>query len=190
MAKRFPIREFNHEELKDMEWAEPTYLSQDEINKLIEGQKSGDANVYGCYPVQASDELYAKLKVQGDHKHAVMCVMPNKEVGLLGRSNAWKIQRAILLDSLDADKSNTVLEWKTSRPMSIRFGPWDGTSINGGIVYAICCHALKDYWVGNRTNPQKQWEHSSTGHGFAVLSSSNEDQNDFHDCNLYFEWSE
>ncbi|MFQ5994922.1 MAG: hypothetical protein ACE5K1_07485 [Acidiferrobacterales bacterium] len=189
-AKRFPLPEFHHEELKDMQWVPPTYLSESEINKLIDGQKAGDPSIYGCYPVQASDEFYGKLNVRGDNKHAVMCVMPDKDVRVLGRSHAWKVQRAFVLDSLDPESFNAELLWKTGRPMATRLGPWDGTTIKGGVLYVVCCHAIKDYFVGNRTILQKQWQESSSGHGFAVLSSSEEDLNDFHDCNLYFEWSE
>ncbi|MEE8216878.1 MAG: hypothetical protein V3S77_08935 [Acidiferrobacterales bacterium] len=188
-AKRFPIPDFNHEEFKNMEWTPPAYLSQDQTNKLIERQKAGDTSVYGCYPVQASEELYAAFSVLGAHRHAVMCVMPDKEVKLLGRSYAWRIQRALVLDSLDPGVAKVLFSWKTPRPMNIKLGPTDGVSMDGGIVYAICGHAIGSNWVGNRTILQHNGQGSSTEHGLTILSSSEDDINDFHECNLYFRWS-
>ncbi|MFQ5935162.1 MAG: hypothetical protein ACE5LB_01970 [Acidiferrobacterales bacterium] len=189
-AKRFPIPEFNRDELKDMEWTEPTFLSKDEIAKLVERQKSGDTGAYGGYAVQADDALYAKLKLEGDHRHAIMCVLPDKPVRVVGRSYAWAIQRGLVLDSLDPDGFEALADWKTPRPMNTRLGPEDGISLDGSIVYAICCHGIGDHWVGNRTIVGREWRGMPSGQGLAIFSSYNPDVNDFHDCILYFEWPE
>lgn len=187
-AKRFPIPEFNRDELKDLSWSQPSFLSQDELAQLITRQKSADASAYGGYPVSPDEALFAKLKIEGNHRHVVMCVLPDKPVRLVGRSCAWALQRAIVVDSLDPERCQTLIDWRTPRPMNTRLGPEDGVSIAGGIVYAICGHRVGDHWVGNRTRLEQTWRGLPSGEGLAVLSSYNPEINDFHDCNLYFSW--
>jgi hypothetical protein len=188
-AKRFPIPEFNRDELKDLPWTAPSFLSKDEVAQVIARQRSGDASACGGYHVGGDDELFAKLKVEGDHRHAVMCVLPDKPVKLLGRSCAWALQRAILVDSLDAERFKTIIDWRTPRPMNTRLGPEEGVSIAGAIVYAICSHKVGDHWIGNRTCLEHTWRGLPAGAGLAVLSGYNPEINDFHDCNLYFSWA-
>lgn len=189
-AKRFPIPEFNRDELKDMEWTPPTWLSSDDISKLVQRQQAGDADVYGAYAVQAKEALYDKLSVEGEHRHAVMCVLPSKPVKALGRTYAWALQRAVVLDSLEPDRFNILHDWRTPRPMNTRLGPQDGVSLTGGVVYVICCHKVGERWRGNRTIVDKQWRGLPAGKGVAVFSSYNPEINDFHDCNLYFAWED
>lgn len=189
-AKRFPIPDFNRDELKDKPWTQSAPLSSAEGAKLIERQRAGDAGAYGAYVVQAQDALYNKLDIGGEHRHVLMCVLPDKPLKVLGRSYAWPLQRAVVLDSLEPDKFNIVLDWRTPRPMNTRLGPQDGVSMAGGIFYAICCHKVGEGWRGNRTIVDKQWRGLPAGSGVTIFSSSNAEINDFHDCNLYFAWED
>lgn len=182
---RFSIPEFNHREFKDRTWSPPDFLAAPAIQRLIDGQKAGDASVAGAYPIKPADAFFDKLNVRGDHRHAVMCVLPKKPVKLLGRSHAWFIQRAVVVDSLDPAVMKTVVDWTTPRPMNTRLGPDNGVTIEGGVVYAVCCRKYADYWLGNRTIADNEWK---TGRGFRILSASVEDINDFHEIYLAFEW--
>ncbi len=184
--KRFPVPEFDRDQFKDMEWAAPATLSRDEIDGLIERRKSGDATAHGCYPVMPDDALFDRLKVQGEQRHAVLCVLPDREVTILGRSYAWFLQKAWILDSLDAGAAKAVAEWTTPRPMNLRLGPTDGFIHPGGILYAVTAHAYGDHWIGNRTILQNGL--GAGGQECRILSASMDDKNDFHDCNLSFTW--
>lgn len=189
MSKRFPIPEFNRDQFKNMEWIPPACLSKEDQAKLIAAQKAGDPEAVGCYPVHADDAFYDKLQVRGDHRHAIMCVMPDKEVTLVGRSFAWTKQRAVIVDCLDAARCNVLHDWRTPRPMNTRLGPDNGITLNGGVVYAVCCHRFADYWLGNRTLADNQWKGGSAGHGFRILSAYDDRINDFHAITLSFSWS-
>ena len=189
MWKRFPIPEFDRTEFKNMEWTVPAYLSQADIGKLIDGRKSGDSSVYGCYPVMPDEAFFAKLGVRGDQRHAVMCVLPDQDVRIVGRSWAWAIQRASIVDSLDSGGFNVIADWKTSRPMNTRLGPDDGISRMGGVLYAVCSRGYGDHWIGNRTIAQNGLSGAEGRRACRVLSASVDDQNDFHDCTIGFEWT-
>lgn len=182
---RFSIPEFAHKEFKDMAWSPPAFAGDAEVERLIEGQKAGDAAVCGAYPVKPSDAFFDTLEVRGDRRHAVMCVLPKKPVKLLGRSHAWFIQRAIIVDSLDPAAMKTAIDWWTPRPINTRLGPDNGVTIEGGVVYAVACHKHGDRWIGNRTIVDNAWKE---GRGFRILSASVEDINDFHEVYLAFEW--
>ena len=190
MFMRFPVPEFNRDELKDMEWQAPTFLSESEIGDLIERQKAGDASAYGCYAVLPDDALFDKFAIRGDHRHAVMCVLPDADVHVLGRSVAWAIQHVWIVDSLDAGSCNVVADWKTTRPMNTRLGPEDGITVGGGVLYSLHANAFADHWIGNRTILDNDWDGGDAAHGFRVLSAHDEDIDDFHDCNLQFQWSD
>ena len=182
---RFPIPEFNQKEFKDMAWSPPEFAADPEIKRLTDAQKAGDPAACGAYPVKPSDAFFDKLNVRGDQRHAVMCVLPKEPVKLLGRSHAWFIQRAVIVDSLDPAAMKTIVDWKTTRPMNTRLGPDDGTTIEGGVLYAVACRRYGDHWIGNRTIADNAWK---KGQGFRVLSASVEDINDFHEVYLAFEW--
>ena len=186
MSKRFPVPAFDYVRFKNLEWAEPGYLSQHEQAPLIDAATSGN-DVFGCYPVQANPGFYERFKLRGAHQHAVMCLLPRREIKLVGRSHAWAIQQALVVDSLDADRSNTLYEWKTPRPMNTRLGPDNGVTLPGGVCFVVCSHRYADHWIVNRTLVENE---SRTGlKGFAVLSASDDEINDFHACNLSFTWS-
>jgi hypothetical protein len=187
MSKRFPIPAFDYAPYKNMEWAEPKYVSQEEQARLIDAAKSGAGDAFGCHPVQADPSFYERFKLRGSHTHALMCLLPPREIKLLGRSHAWSIQQALVVDSLDGQRSNVMYEWKTPRPMNTRLGPDEGVTFAGKLLYVVCSHRYSDYWIVNRTlvgdkNPPNQ-------KGFAILSASDDDINDFHACNLSFTWS-
>ncbi len=181
---RFPIPAFNAKEFKNMAWSAPSFLKDAEIADLMKRQKAGDASSYGVYAVKPSDAFFDAHKIKGDNRHAVMCVLPSKKVKVLGRSHAWYIQRAIVLDGMDAG-SKTVLDWKTTRPICTRLGPDDGTTIDGGVYYALCCRQYADYWLGNRTILDNEWK---KGSGCRILSASVDDIDDFHEVYLEFQW--
>lgn len=190
MFMRFPIPEFNRDEFKDMEWQAPTFLSADETGDLIERQKSGDASAYGCYHVMPDDALFDKFAIRGEHRHAVMCVLPDTQVHVVGRSVAWAIQHIWIVDSLDAGSCQTIADWKTPRPLNTRIGPEDGITVDGGVVYSLHANAYGDHWMGNRTILDNDWDGDDDDHrGFRVLSAYDEDIDDFHDCNLQFQWA-
>lgn len=187
MSKRFPIPEFDRDQYKNLSWEQPRLLNAQEQAKLVERATAGDASAYGMYAVEASDAFYERFGIRGEHRHVVMCLLPRTEVKVQGRSWAWAIQRALLVDSLDPTKARVVQEWKTPRPMNTRLGPDDGVKIEGGVVYAVFGHRYSDHWVSNRTLPEAR--DSVRGKGFGVVSSSDPANNDFHSCNVSFSWA-
>jgi hypothetical protein len=185
MSKRFPIPEFDRDQYKNMKWTPPRLLSADEQATLVAGAKAGDSKAVGCHAVEAGAAFYDRFKLQGPHRHAVMCVLPRAQVKLVGRSWAWSIQRALMVDTLDAEKATVLHDWKTPRPMNTRLGPDNGVTLDGGIVYAVFGHQYSDHWISNKTlNDVKG---VPPGKGFNVVSAS--DQEDFHACNLFFSWT-
>lgn len=187
MSKRFPIPEFDRDQYKNMEWKKPKLLSRDEQAKLIEAAKAGDDKAYGSYAVEADEAFYDRFKLQGPHRHAVMCLLPRKQVKLMGRSWAWPIQRAVVVDSLDAAKAKVLQEWKTPRPMNTRLGPDNGVTLDGSVVYAVFGHQYSDHWISNRT--RNDTKAVANAKGFDIVSASDESNNDFHACNLSFRWT-
>lgn len=185
-GKRFPLPEFNYEPLKNLEWTEPDYMGNEVIEKLMSTRVENGAGVPVCLPVPASDEFFERFGIVGEFRHAVLCISPNTDVRVTGRSHAWKKQRLIVVDSLDTENSNVILDWKTTRPMSTRLGPTEGTTIAGGVWFAMFTHIIGDHLVGNRT--LERVNSSGSEKSFSVLSSSDPELNDFHDCNLYAEW--
>lgn len=186
MSKRFPIPAFDYEPHKNLEWAAPSPLPADEQDRLKRAARAGDASAYGSYPIAAGDDFYERFRLRGPHRHVRMCMLPDREVRLVGRSHAWFIQGALVVDSIAAD-CNVLHEWKTPRPMNTRLGPENGVALPGGPVYVVCSHRYSDYWIVNRTLAGGPFTPDATG--FSVLSTSDDGANDFHDCNLYFSWS-
>src|SRR5688572_12133133 len=134
MSKRFPIPAFDRDQYKNMEWDAPRLLSRAEHATLLERAKSGDPGAFGSYPVEADDAFFGRFAQRGPHRHAVMCVLPRTQVQLVGRSWAWPIQRALLVDSLDTANAKVLHEWKTPRPMNTRLGPDNGVVLEGGVL--------------------------------------------------------
>ena len=189
MAKRFPIPEFDHDELKSLDWTAPELLDGAAAARIIEAAGGGDTSVYGAYPVAASDAFLEALSVRGEHRHVVLCVMPAAGVRMLGRSYAWKIQRAMAAPGVDAPSTELLVDWKTPRPMNTRLGPGDGIVSPAAAMYLGLVHRYSDYWVANRTIADNEWSGAS-GNGFRVLSCDNDEFDDFHSAVVSFEWDD
>ena len=186
MSKRFPVPEFDRDHYKNMEWKPPKLLTAEEHRSLLERARKGDAAVIGTYAVHADESFYDKFRIKGDHRHAILCITPPGRINLVGRSWAWYIQRALIVDSLDPAKATVLHDWTTPRPMNTRLGPENGVEVEGGVLYVIFGHRYSDYWISNRT---LQDSRAKTAKGFSVVSNSDEANNDFHACNLSFSWA-
>ncbi|MEP6655665.1 MAG: hypothetical protein ABJC33_00430 [Betaproteobacteria bacterium] len=187
MSKRFPVPAFDYERFKNMDWIPPTLLTPAEQEQKLSAVRSGAGDGFGGFHVQADSRFYERFNLRGPHQHAVMCLLPQREVRLVGRSHAWAIQHALVVDSLDADRSKVLYEWKTPRPMNTRLGPDNGVTFAGDVVYVVCSHGYADYWIVNRTLVDDR--RSTAEPGFGVISASDDSINDFHACNLAFNWS-
>ena len=189
MAKRFPIPEFDHDELKSLDWTAPEPLDLEAAARIVEAADSGDTSAYGAYPVAASDAFLDSLSVRGDRAHAILCVMPAAGVTMLGRSYAWKIQRAMAATGVDGPATGLLVDWKTPRPMNTRLGPEEGVAAPAAALYLVLVHQYSDYWVANRTIADNAWTGPS-GNGFRVLSADNEEYDDFHSSVVSFYWGD
>jgi hypothetical protein len=185
MSKRFPIPEFDRDVYKNMAWTAPKLLDAQERARIIAGARDGKG--IGAYAVAADDAFYDRFKLTGPHRHAVMCVLPPGEVKMVGRSWAWPVQRAVVVDSLDANAAHVIQQWKTPRPMNTRLGPENGVTVPGGVLYVVFGHLYSDSWIANRTLHDARG--APEGRGFAVVSASDDENNDFHACNLSFAWA-
>jgi hypothetical protein len=184
MSKRFPIPAFDYERFKNMDWREPICVDPSQQAKLLEA--AVDRGAFGAFPVQADTAFYDRFSLRGAHQHALMCLLPQHEVNVIGRSHAWAIQQALIVDSLDAGRAKVVYEWKTPRPMNTRLGPDNGVTVQGGLLYVICSHRYSDYWLVNRTLVDTNGFAGEPG--FGVISASDDEINDFHACNVWFDW--
>ena len=184
MSKRFPIPVFDHEQYKNLEWSAPVLLGGDDQARLKRAAAAGDASAFGSYPIAAAADFYERFKLRGPNLHVRMCLLPAAEVTLVGRSHAWAIQGALLVESIDPARAQVLHEWRTPRPMNTRLGPDDGVTIALRELYVVCSHRYADYWVVNRTAAVP----APDARGFDVLSASVDDANDFHACNLSFRW--
>ena len=189
MAKRFPIPEFDHDELKGLDWTAPELLDPEAAARIVEAAGSGDASAYGAYPVAASEAFLDSLSVRGDHRHALLCVMPATGVRMHGRSYAWKIQRAVAAPGVDGPSAHLLIDWKTPRPMNTRLGPAEGIASPAAAMYVLLLHRYSDHWVANRTIVDNGWRGGS-GNGFRVLSCDNDESNDFHASVISFDWAD
>ena len=180
--KRFPVPEFKHEEFKDMAYTAPAVASLEDINR------QRDNGSFVALVTAPSKELLERFQIRGEFAHAVACILPERPAHLLGRSWAWKIQRALVLDSLDAASARVLHDWRTPRPMNTRLGPDDGVTLPGGLCFVITASKYADHWLGNRYIVQNDWVPANGGKGFRVLGSSEPDACDFHHTYLAFDW--
>ena len=180
MSKRFPIPDFDRDQYKNLAWLKPQGLPS------AEALKANDAAASEPIAVAINSQLAAKFKFEGAHLHAMMCTLPPGPVSIVGRSWAWPVQRALILDSHDASSAKVIADWTTPRPMSTRIGPDNGIEHQGGPVYGLTGHRYGDHWISNRSLGGEKSPGSS--HGFSVLSASDDEINDFHACNIYFSW--
>ena len=188
MYVRYPVPEFEHDDLKDREWNVPDYLDSDAQKRLTEAAGQGDESAVGAYPVMPEDALFDALEIRGEHRHAVMCLFPTAPVRVLGRSYAWARQQVFILDSLDAADHRVLASFNTPRPMNNRLGPDNGIEIDTRACYTLFAHMVADYFVGNRTLIEADWRAPETGNGFRVCSAYDDELEDFHDAVLHFSW--
>lgn len=181
MAKRFPVPEFDYAPFKGLEWSTPVYLSEQDQAAAIKSGKPG------VWPVQIGDALCDKLKVKGEHRHALMCITPAGGAHMLGRSRAWAAQKIFILDSLDPNKHQVLYTWRTPRPMNARFGPEEGVTLDGTVSYVILGKMYADYWIGSRTIADNDWK-GDNGTGFRVMACCEDDSSDFHHAVCEFTW--
>jgi hypothetical protein len=185
--KRFPIPEFDHVALKDIPWSPPKFLDPAEAQRLVSGRLKGDLSSIGAYPIMPGEAFFDRIRLYGDHRHAVLCILPDRST-VMGRSNAWPIQQAWIVSSLEPENFNVIAQWKTPRPMNTRLGPENGTQLSSKVVYVMTGHRYGDHWIGNRSIIQADFRKEEASGGFAILSASADEINNFHDCNLYFSW--
>lgn len=185
MSKRFPIPEFDRDQYKNRAWVTPASMGSGDQVRLKDAAKRGDVTAYGAHAVVLAPAVAAKYKFEGPRLHAVMCVLPNGPVRMVGRSWAWPVHRALVLDAMSAD-AQVIADWTTPRPMSTRLGPDTGVEINGGVVYVVIGNRYGSTWIGNRTLVDRA--PNAGAQGFDVLSACGDDNNDFHACNLAFRW--
>jgi hypothetical protein len=186
VSKRFPVPEFDRDLFKNLPWVEPPAMSPAKAASMAAAALDGDSRAIGGHPVLAGAELAAKFGFHMEGKAAILCVLPVGEVRLTGRSWAWPIQRALVLDSLDPKAANVVADWRTPRPMNTRLGPDAGIVVGARILYVLCGHKYGDHWLANRTLISAKA--GDAAQGFSVLSASDDNINDFHACNLFFAW--
>lgn len=186
MSKRFPVPDFDRDQYKNRSWVSPSYVSEAEQSRICQAALEGKQQALTAYPVGLGEDFSKKFGLQGSHLHALMCVLPRGAVHVVGRSWAWPIQRALVVDSLQASAAQTLIDWTTTRPMNTRLGPQEGIEIAGGVVYAIFATRVGQQWVSNRT--LSQVPSSSPGGGLELMSACSEETNDFHACNLEFRW--
>lgn len=188
MAKRFPIPEFEYEELKAIAWTPPAVLGADDVQARIDAAAAGDASACGAYAVAADDAYFGALDVRGDHRVAVVCVLPANGVTMTGRSHAWKLQGLMVTEGLPSANAPLLLQWKTPRPMNTRLGPEDGIPAPAPVMTLVCGHRFDDHWIGNRCAVDTDWK-PGQGQGFRVLWSDEQQRNDFHSAVATFVWN-
>ena len=184
---RFPIPEFDFEPLKNMEWSPPAPISQTEEQELLKALAAGDTSVCGAHAVTMPSQFLERFRLRGQSHPAILCLLPKAGARMIGRSHAWFINRALVVDSLDPANAKVIVDWTTPRPMNTRLGPDDGIPV-AGAVYAICARRYSDYWTTNRTIIDSNWKGPPGTQGFSILSSCEEEVNDFHHANLRFQW--
>lgn len=186
MSKRFPVPDFDRDQYKNRSWVSPSFASEAQRAKVAQAGLAGQPQAFAAYAVGICEEFAKKFDLTGPHLHALMCVLPSGPVHVVGRSWAWPIQRALVVDSLEASATHSLIDWTTPRPMNTRLGPQDGIEISGGVVYAIFATRDGQHWVGNRT--LSQVPSASSGGGLELMSACSDQTNDFHACNLEFRW--
>ena len=185
MSKRFPVPEFDRFRYKNLPWSAPALL---DTVAARSGQRGADAErAPSAVAVSLDDEFCARFRLEGPRRHAVMCLTPASGVSLVGHSYAWPIQRALIVTSLDAHKATVLADWTTPRPMNTRLGPEQGIVVSGGEFYIVCAHAYGDHWIFNRTLIETALDASDRSE-LRVASATDEDNNDFHACNVTATW--
>ena len=187
MAKRFPVPEFDYEDLRGRAWNAPACIDADAAKRLMAAAAGGDTGAFGAYPVQAPNAFFDALELHGEHRTAVLCLLPGTGVTMVGRSHAWKLQRVAVVDGTPDTSPRLLAEWKTSRPMNTRLGPEAGVPAPATALCLVFGHRFADHWVGNRIMVDTGWT-PERGSGLRVLSCDDENQGDFHAAVMTFSW--
>ena len=74
--------------------------------------------------------------------------------------------------------------------MNTRLGPEDGVPLSGGTYFILTCHQYDDYWLGNRTVLDNEWDGADAGNGYRVLATSKDGSEDFSETCLTFTWND
>lgn len=180
MAKRFPIPEFDHDELRALPWAPPAPLDPAEAQARIE------AGELGAWPVAADPVFFEAAGIHGEHRHAVVCAVP-RDALLIGRSYAWRIQYVAAFEGLPGAAAGPCLEWATPRPMNTRLGPQDGVPVPARVLTLVCGHRHAERWIGNRPAVDAAWRPAGAS-GLRVGWADDAECNDFHCAVAAFTW--
>ena len=189
MAKRFPLPEFDHNELKGLDRAAPDLLDREAAARIVEAAGEGDASVYGAYPVAASDPFLDsslcawRPPSRAPVRHAVgrgrdartLACLEDPAGGSGGRRGG--------------PPAHLLLDWRTPRPMNTRLGPEEGIASPVAAMYVVLLHRYSDHRVANRTVADNRWKGAS-GNGFRVLSCDNDESDDFHASVISFDWAD
>lgn len=181
MAKRFPIPEFDYEDLREVAWSAPTLLSVDEVRERI------DAGERGAWPVAAPDAFYDAFDLDGEHRCAVVCALP-AGAHMLGRSHAWNVQRLVAVEGLPEAGAAASLDWKTPRPMNTRLGPQDGIDAPAQVLTLVSGHRYDARWVANRCAVDGDWAPENAA-GVRVTWCDDAERNNFHSVVVSFAWA-
>jgi len=184
--KRFAVPEFDYALFKGMTYQAPTPISAGEGSELIGKLAQGDTSVCGAHAVDLGADTFDRHAFKEGPRLAFLCLTPETEVRILGRSHGWAIQRALGMDGLDGD---VAFDWITTRPMNTRLGPDDGIATSGGAVTVLTGNKYSDFWIGNRMMADNDWQPEDGSQGFRLLAASKPDVDDFHDCYITFTWS-
>jgi len=187
MAKRFPIPEFEYEELKGIAWTAAPLLDPGEVQARADAAAGGDSSACGAWPVAVDDGYFDALNVRGDHRTAVTCVLPASGVTVTGRSHAWNVQGVMATEGMPRAGAALLFQWKTPRPMNTRLGPENGIPAPASVLTLVSGHRFDDHWIGNRCAVDASW-HPPEGEGFRVLWCDDAVRNDFHCAVVSFTW--
>lgn len=185
MSKRFPIPDFDRDQYKNKPWSPAALISDAQHKQLTQAGAASDSQSVGVYCVAVPAAFAQQFALKGEHLHALMCILPKGGAHVVGRSWAWPIQRALVVDNLSGASTKTLIDWTTPRPMNTRLGPQDGADLPGGVVYVVFANRYGQEWIGNRSLSQPQ----ASGGGVELMSACGDEGNDFHACNLQLRWA-
>ena len=95
---RFPIPEFDFEPLKNLPWSAPTPISEQEERNLVSAMAAGRELAYGCHAVPLPSQFLERFGLRGQDRTGFLCLLPKTGARMIGRSHAWFINRAIVVE--------------------------------------------------------------------------------------------
>ena len=184
--KRFPVPEFDYAPLKNLTFDSPAPVSAAEAAEIAEAAAGGKPRC-GGYAVEPNSELLERLEFHGEYRQMILCALPGPGAHLLGKSYAWFNQRAFVLDRNEAD-AEILLNWRTPRPMTTRFGPETGVPLDRAAIYILSGRIVGNHTRGNRMMIDKDWQPPHGGEGFRIIGACDEGADDFHDSCFEVTW--